>query len=175
MGNLMGKQHLSPSVGQTASRISHLPPKGGVGNIEGSPGNSRFPMNSLFVGKRERENGKSQVESGVAMKCLETRQRNGMKWRRYRTAEGVIVTTYEVPCEVVRCLGQARVQAELERAARQRERASRNARALALLADGWKPLAVGDEVGLCESQVRRLRQKAQSTRSRSRVSAEVAP
>jgi len=24
------------------------------------------------------------------MKCLETRRRNGMKWRRYRTEEGAV-------------------------------------------------------------------------------------
>lgn len=91
------------------------------------------------------------------MKCLETRQRNGMKWRRYRTAEGVIVTTYEVPCTVVNGLGISRLKAELQRARRQFDRETRNARARTLLAAGWKPAAVGVEVGLCESQVRRLR------------------
>lgn len=92
---------------------------------------------------------------------LDTRMRNGLKWRRYRTAEGEIFTTYEVPCTVLNTLGRARLQAELQRAARQRERDARNARALALLAEGWKPLAVAAEIGLCEAQVRRLRQKSQ--------------
>jgi DNA-directed RNA polymerase specialized sigma subunit len=83
-----------------------------------------------------------------------------MKWRRYRTAEGVIVTTYEVPCTVLQTLGDSRLKSELQRAARQHERDARNARARTLLAAGWKPIAVGAEVGLSESQVRRLRQRA---------------
>jgi len=37
-----------------------------------------------------------------------------------------------------------------------------NVRVLELLADGWKPLAVASEVGLCEAQVRRIRQKARA-------------
>ena len=41
----------------------------------------------------------------LQMRCLETRRRNGMKWRRYRTEDGAIVTTYEVPVEVLRVLG----------------------------------------------------------------------
>lgn len=93
------------------------------------------------------------------MKCLETRARNGMRWRRYRTAEGAIVTTYEVPVAVLGELGAARLREALQRAEREITRRKRNARALTLLAAGWKPLAVGQEVGLCEAQVRRLRQK----------------
>ena len=68
MGNLMGNQHLSPTVGQTASRFSHLPPKGEVGKVEGSPGNSRFPMNFPFPGKAKRENGK-WADRKVCTRC----------------------------------------------------------------------------------------------------------
>jgi len=93
------------------------------------------------------------------MKCLETRRRNGMKWRRYRTAEGAILTTYEVPVTVISLIGPARLREELQRAERTPQRKTRNARALTLLAAGWKPLAVANELGLCEAQVRRLRQK----------------
>lgn len=93
------------------------------------------------------------------MRCLETRRRNGMKWRRYRTDDGVIVTTYEVPVEVLRVLGEARLQEELQRAARTLERKQRKAKVLALLAQGWKATAVASEVGLCDAQVRRIRQR----------------
>ena len=63
MGNLMGNQTCFPTAGQSASRLSHLPPKGEVGKVEGSPGNSRFPMNFPFDGKWEREKGKTSVRS----------------------------------------------------------------------------------------------------------------
>lgn len=95
----------------------------------------------------------------LPMRCLETRRRDGMRWRRYRTADGVTLATYEVPVEVLRVLGEARLRKELERAARTLERKTRNARALKLLQAGWKVEAVANDVGLCDSQVRRIRQR----------------
>ena len=79
-----------------------------------------------------------------------------MKWRRYRAPEGYTVTTYELPTEVVRRLCLTRVQQELERFERKQARLARQARALALIAEGWKHAAVALEVGLSESQVYRI-------------------
>ena len=93
------------------------------------------------------------------MKCLETRQRNGMKWRRYRAPDGSTHQTYEVPVAVVGVLGVKRLREELQRAARRQAIRQRNARIRRLLAEGWKPLAIAAEVGLSEAMVRRLRQK----------------
>lgn len=97
-------------------------------------------------------------------RCLETRRRQGMKWRRYKTPEGVTFTTFEVPAQVVGLLGVARLKEELERAERTLERKTRNHRALALLARGWKTTAVAHEVGLCDSQVRRIKQHSKGAK-----------
>lgn len=50
------------------------------------------------------------------MKCLETRRRNGMKWRRYRTEDGARWIIYEVPASVISLIGRRRLTEELERA-----------------------------------------------------------
>lgn len=92
------------------------------------------------------------------MKCLETRRRGGIKWRRYRTEEGAIIRTGEVPMEVLSELGPKRLAEALERAKRTEHRLRRKARAENLLREGWKPAAVAAEVGLSEAMVRRYRQ-----------------
>lgn len=92
------------------------------------------------------------------MKCLETRRRDGMKWRRYRTADDRIVTTYELPTEVL--LGvttMKRVHARLEAYKRGQARAERRAQAQALLRKGWKPVAVANEVGMTTRNVEMMR------------------
>lgn len=91
------------------------------------------------------------------MKCLETRQRGGMRWRRYRDEHGAIHTTLEAPEEVVRTLGAKRLAEELARAKRNSERKVLNARATKLVAEGWKPEAVAHELSLSAPQVRKLR------------------
>lgn len=93
------------------------------------------------------------------MKCLETRRRGGIKWRRYRTEEGAIIKTGEVPMEVLAELGPKRLKEALERAERREHRLRRQARAENLLRQGWKPAAVAAEVGLGEAMVRRYRQR----------------
>ena len=81
------------------------------------------------------------------MKCLETRAREGLRWRRYRTDDGRIVTTLEVPEQVFRAtVRKDRLQERLEGWRREQERAALQARGLALLAEGWKPLAVAHEL-----------------------------
>ena len=98
------------------------------------------------------------------IRCLETRRRQGMKWRRYKTAEGVTFTTFEVPVQVIGLLGAARLREELERAERTLERKTRNHRALALSAEGWKTVAVAHEIGLSDAQVRRIKQHSRGSK-----------
>jgi hypothetical protein len=93
------------------------------------------------------------------MKCIDSRPKGLMRHRVYRTEAGARWKTVEVPANVIGVLGLRKLAEELERAARKLDRLERNATALALLRQGIKPLAVGHEVGLCEAQVRRLRQK----------------
>lgn len=93
------------------------------------------------------------------MKCLETRQRNGMRWRRYLIADGVIRKTYEVPETVIRYLGPKKLQEALERAKRDEERRLRDARIKKLLQAGWKTTALAHEFGLSDSMVRRIAQR----------------
>ena len=90
---------------------------------------------------------------------METRLRDGAKWRRYRTNDGLRVTTLEVPESVVGEIGAQALKTALERAERKFARRQRNQRALTLLQQGWKPAAVALELGLSESQVRKIRQK----------------
>lgn len=92
------------------------------------------------------------------MKCLETRRRNGMKWRRYRTEDGAQWITYEVPASVIGLIGRRRLAEELERAERKLARLNRNAKALALMKAGMKPLAVATELGISEALARRIYQ-----------------
>jgi len=92
------------------------------------------------------------------MKCLETRKRNGMKWRRYRTDDGRIVTTLEVPESVLRGAAPAdRLAARLAAWERgQAQRARRHA-VLQRIAEGVKPLAIAHELGLSTREVQRIK------------------
>lgn len=98
------------------------------------------------------------------MKCLETRRRNGMKWRRYRTEDGRIVTTYELPTEVLRGAAEpSRLQERLDAYARADARRARRQQVISLLAQGWKPLAIASEVGLKVRVIQELRAQLRST------------
>jgi len=94
------------------------------------------------------------------MKCLETRQRNGMKWRRYRTADGRTITTYELPEAVLKgAAPAAKLKERLEMWQNgERLRARRHA-VLARIEQGLKPLAIADELGLSTRQVQMLKRK----------------
>lgn len=81
------------------------------------------------------------------MKCLETRDRKGLRWRRYRTEDGRIVTTLEIPEQVFRAtVRKDRLQERLDAWRRAQEREALQARGTVLLAEGWKPLAVAHEL-----------------------------
>ena len=91
------------------------------------------------------------------MKCLETRKRNGMKWRRYRTDDGRTVTTFELPTAVLSRFSKKQVAAAL--AAWERGEAQRARRVLVveLLARGVKPTAIAHELGITDQAVRQTR------------------
>ena len=91
------------------------------------------------------------------MKCLETRRRaDGLRWRKYRTVDGVIVTTVEVPAPVWRALNHAG-GGNNRMAAWQRgmDRLKKRVEVLRLAAEGWKPLAIESETGVPARTVNR--------------------
>lgn len=89
------------------------------------------------------------------MKCLETRKRDGMKWRRYRTEDGRIVTTFEMPTQVVNLSIDLRRRLAMWES--KQKRLALRAQARRLLADGWKTTAVAHHFGLSDSWVRQIR------------------
>ena len=92
------------------------------------------------------------------MKCLETRKRDGMKWRRYRTPDGRIVTTYELPCAVLRgAAPSSRLKKRLSQWENGQRLEARRAKARELLDAGWKPVAVANEIGVTTRSVERMR------------------
>ena len=96
------------------------------------------------------------------IKCLETRQREGVRYRRYRAEDGSTYATYEVPISVLRAIGMKRVRERIEIFNRgQRQRAQQRGRKVMIehyLLDGWKPTAIANEVGVSEAYVRKVRQ-----------------
>lgn len=105
------------------------------------------------------------------MKILETRKREGYTVRRYVDEEtNTRQTTVEVPIAVLRAFSMRRVLAQIEIAHRghQKRVASTalkreiNAR----LADGWKPLAVANDLGCTDTYVRYIKRGADKMRAR---------
>lgn len=98
-------------------------------------------------------------------KCLETRVKNGIKWRRYKTPDGVIYTTYEVPTPVFNgIVSLSRFTPRMEAWYRGLVLKQKRALVERLLAEGWKPLAVANEVGYTEKAVTDIRRKYGNTR-----------
>ena len=93
------------------------------------------------------------------MKCLETRQRDGMRRRRYRLDDGRTLVTFEVPAAVLRTFGKKRLQEALARHARGEALRERGKRIDDLIRAGWKPTAVAHEIGVSEAAVRQRRAK----------------
>ena len=92
------------------------------------------------------------------MKCLETRQRNGMKWRRYRTPDGRTLTTYELPATVLSGVTtMARLRARLEMFEKGEAMRARRQLVLQRIGEGVKPLAIADELGMSTREVQRVR------------------
>ncbi len=99
------------------------------------------------------------------MKCLETRKRNGMKWRRYVTEDGLRVVTYEVPESVLKYLSRATLSLALKRHNDGLKRRARDAQIHKLLREGWKTTAVASKFNLSDSMVRRIKQGMRDGRS----------
>jgi hypothetical protein len=83
------------------------------------------------------------------MKCLETRTRAGLRYRRYRTEDGVTVRTVEVPLEVWTTIVKAgRARDRIAEYTRRQQRVSLRVSVEALLTDGWKPIAAAHAHGI---------------------------
>ena len=85
------------------------------------------------------------------MKCLETRKlEHGLKWRRYRTEDGLIVKTIEVPEPVWKSMvGQGgKMRSRLKESLSTLAKKARKQEAILKLRDGWKPIAVAHEMGV---------------------------
>lgn len=93
------------------------------------------------------------------MKCLETRkQPNGTTRRRYRTEDGLIVWTVEVPEAVWNFLNkQGRGNDRLAANLRARARVEKRTEALRMIEDGWKAIAVSHELGVSVRTIERWR------------------
>lgn len=91
------------------------------------------------------------------MKCLETRRTpEGFKRRRYERDDGQRFTTLEVPAELWAWLNnQGRGQNRLAEIQREQEREAVRAAGRALLAQGWKPLAVSSQLAIPVRTVQR--------------------
>lgn len=96
------------------------------------------------------------------MKCLETRKRNGMRWRRYLTEDGRIVTTYELPTAVLSLISKKALADQLAAFERGEARRARAQRMHQLIAEGVKPTAIAHELGVTEQAVRNARKKINS-------------
>lgn len=92
------------------------------------------------------------------MKCLETRRKQGLKWRRYRDDDGLTHTTYEIPTQVWNAMAK-RARARLEAYERGVAQRRVQAKALVLLQDGWKPEAVAHELKISVRVVQKLRKQ----------------
>ena len=97
------------------------------------------------------------------MKCLETRDRRGMRWRRYKTDDGSIEQTFEVPASVMGYISKATLERALDLAAKSAARRALHAKARHLLSQGWKPVAVAHTLGMPDSTVRGIRGRVQGT------------
>jgi DNA-binding NarL/FixJ family response regulator len=97
------------------------------------------------------------------MKCLETRRTpEGFKRRRYLRDDGGRFSTIEVPAELWEWMnGRGRSRNRLAEILREREREAVRQAARALLAEGWKPLAVAHQLNVSVRTVERWRKALQ--------------
>lgn len=94
-------------------------------------------------------------------RTIETRTRNGLKYRRYEKA-GERYTTVEVPLSVAKALGIKRLQeayTRWQRGQQKRERSEQLRQAIVERLPG-KPTAIAHELGCSEAYVRHVRQQA---------------
>ena len=91
------------------------------------------------------------------MRCLETRCRGGLKYRRYELDDGRRTSTVEVPVTVLKGIGMKRVREELARWQRGEEMRERQVKIRERLAEGIKPTAIAHELGVTDQRVRQIR------------------
>jgi hypothetical protein len=92
--------------------------------------------------------------------CLETRVKDGLKWRRYRTPAGMVYTTYEILTEVFHgILPAGMYEFRVESWTKNQQRKDKRVIVERLLGEGWKPLAIAHEVGWNVRTVTRIRQQ----------------
>lgn len=92
----------------------------------------------------------------MTRKCLETRRRDGLTWRRYRDADGVIHRTVEIPLSVWRFLNHAgRGNDRVAAYERVHARIAKRVEALRRVAEGGSLRAIARGMDLPESTVRR--------------------
>jgi hypothetical protein len=90
--------------------------------------------------------------------CLETRLKDGLKWRRYRTPTGAVYTTYEIPTEIFNgIVPTSKFESRVESWTREQKRKEKRAKVETLLREGWKPLAIAAEVRWNERTITRIR------------------
>ena len=93
-------------------------------------------------------------------RCIETRTRHGIKYRRYEH-QGKRYTTVEVPVSVVKSIGTKRVNdayAVWQRGQENREKSEQLRNAIIERLPG-KPTAIAHELGCSETYVRMVRQQ----------------
>lgn len=99
------------------------------------------------------------------MKCLATRTTpDGLKRRRYLLDDGRRVSTTELPTAVLATVGMGKVRAHLAAWRRGETLRARGKRIDVLIAQGWKPAAIAQEIGVSEAAVRQRRAKLQAAR-----------
>lgn len=93
------------------------------------------------------------------MKCLETRRRpDGLKVRRYRTDEGVTFRTIEIPIEVFRGLvPRDRLATRLAGRMAEIARQTKKQRAVTMIRDGVKPVAIANDLGVTVRTIEKYR------------------
>ena len=92
--------------------------------------------------------------------CLETRIKDGLKWRRYRTPTGAVYTTYENPTEILHgIVPTGMYESRVQSWNREQQRKEKRALVERLLLEGWKPLAIASEVGVVERTVTKIRKQ----------------
>lgn len=94
-------------------------------------------------------------------RCIETRTRHGMKYRRYEH-QGKRWTTVEMPVSVMKAVGVKRVNeahATWQRGQAKREASEKLRNAIIERLPG-KPTAIAHELGCSEAYVRHVRQQA---------------
>jgi hypothetical protein len=94
------------------------------------------------------------------MKCLETRQRHGAKWRRYRKEDGYSTATLEVP---ISADGLKLLTAAIKHNEHIADLKRRLDLADSLTQQGWKPEAIAHELSLGASNIRRRRAAKKET------------